>query len=175
MLAQPGSSLGGARPKAAIEDAGELWIAKFSSQNDTERVSLWEAVMLDLAQQVGIEVTAFRVLNAKSDSPVLLVKRFDREKTLRIPFMSAMTLLGCNEDNKEGASYLEIADAINRESAQPAQDRLELWRRVTFSAMTGNIDAGITLSVCQCHENSGKDFIKALSLPKCCESSYPEP
>ena len=89
--------------------------------------------------------------------------------------MSAMTLLGRNEDNKEGASYLEIADAINRESAQPGQDRLELWRRVTFSAMTGNIDAGITLSVCQCHENSGKDFIKALSLPKCCESSYPEP
>ena len=56
MLAQPGSSLGGARPKAAIEDAGELWIAKFSSQNDTERVSLWEAVMLDLAQQAGIEI-----------------------------------------------------------------------------------------------------------------------
>lgn len=140
MLAQPGSSLGGARPKAAIEDTGELWIAKFSSQNDTERVSLWEAVMLDLAQQAGIEVTAFRVLNAKSDSPVLLVKRFDRDKTLRIPFMSAMTLLGRNEDNKEGASYLEIADAINRESAQPGQDRLELWRRMTFNAMTGNID-----------------------------------
>jgi len=140
ILAQPGSSLGGARPKAAIEDASELWIAKFCSQNDTERISLWEATMHDLAQQAGIETTAFRVLNAKSDSPVLLVKRFDREKSMRIPFMSAMTLLGRNENTKEGASYLEIADVINRESAQPGQDRLELWRRMTFNAMTGNID-----------------------------------
>ena len=140
ILAQPGSSLGGARPKAAIEDTGELWIAKFSSQNDAERISLWEATMLDLAQQAGIKTTAFRVLNAKSNSPVLLVKRFDRDETMRIPFMSAMTLLGRNENNKAGANYLEIADAINRESAQPSIDRLELWRRMTFNAMTGNID-----------------------------------
>ncbi|MCW5597562.1 MAG: type II toxin-antitoxin system HipA family toxin [Nitrosomonas sp.] len=140
VLAQPGSSLGGARPKAAIEDAGELWIAKFASQNDTDRIGLWEAVMLDLAQQAGIDAATFRTLSAGYDQPVLLVKRFDRNRSERIPYMSAMTMLGRTEDTKAGASYLEIADAISRESAQPEQDRLELWRRMVFNAMAGNID-----------------------------------
>lgn len=140
ILGQGGSSLGGARPKASVEDNGHLWIAKFASQTDTERTPLWEAVMLDRARQAGIRTPDFRVLHADGSRPILLVARFDRLGGARIPFMSAMTLLGRNEDTKEGASYLEIVDAISRESSQAGMDRLELWRRMTFNAMAGNID-----------------------------------
>lgn len=140
LLAQPGSSLGGARPKAVIEDGGELWMAKFQSRLDTERMALWEAVMLDLCQQAQITTPAFRLLNHASPRPVLLSKRFDRDGEARIPFMSAMTLLERDEASRAGASYLEIADAISRYSSQPQADKQELWRRMTFNVLTGNTD-----------------------------------
>lgn len=140
MLAQPGSSLGGARPKAAIEDEGQLWIAKFQSRADTERVCSWEAVMLDMARQAGMSTAPFRVLNADSDRPVLLARRFDRDGQARIPFMSAMTLLERDESSRDTASYLELADAISRYSSRPREDKRELWLRMTFNALAGNTD-----------------------------------
>ncbi|WP_213993030.1 type II toxin-antitoxin system HipA family toxin [Sodalis sp. dw_96] len=140
MIAQPGSSLGGAHPKASVEDENKLWLAKFQSNTDTERVSLWEATMLGLAKNAGIRTAHYRVLNGGGDRPVLLVERFDRADGKRIPFISAMTLLERNENSKEGASYIDIADALTHYSPQPAADKLELFSRMIFNAMTGNID-----------------------------------
>ena len=140
IIAQPGSSLGGAHPKASIEDNGALWLAKFQSNTDTERISLWEATMLVLANKAGICTAHHRILNTNGDRPVLLVKRFDRQNGQRIPFMSAMTLLERNESTKDNASYLEIADAITRYSSQPEIDSREMFTRMTFNAMVGNTD-----------------------------------
>ena len=140
ILLQPGTSLGGAHPKAAIEDEGTLWIAKFQSVMDTERVALLEATMLDLAAYAGIETPEHRVLNGSGKRPILLIKRFDRLSGARVPFLSAMTLLERNEKNKDNASYLELADGITRFSSQPRRDKNELWRRMVFNAMMGNID-----------------------------------
>lgn len=141
MLAYPGSSLGGAHPKAVIEDQGVLWVAKFQSHTDTERVSLWEAVQHHLAQQAGIQGANFRVLGAERERPVFLSRRFDRiGATARLPFISAMTLLERDGTSHDGASYLELADAISRYSSQPQQDKQELWTRMTFNALAGNTD-----------------------------------
>lgn len=140
MIAQPGSSLGGAHPKASVEDNNKLWLAKFQSNTDSERVSLWEATMLDLAADAGIRTAKHRILNSDGERPVLLVERFDRDNGQRIPFMSAMTLLERNENSKDGASYLEIADTITRYSSQPKMDKFELFKRMLFNSMTGNTD-----------------------------------
>ena len=140
MIAQPGSSLGGAHPKASVEEDKKLWLAKFQSNTDTERVSLWEATMLDLARMAGIQTANHRVLNADGDRPILLVERFDRQGGQRTPFISAMTLLGRNEASKDSGSYLELADAITKHSIQPKIDRFELFTRMTFNAITGNTD-----------------------------------
>lgn len=140
MIAQPGSSLGGAHPKASVVDNNKLWLAKFQSSTDTERVSLWEATMLDLATTAGIRTARHRILNEDSERPVLLVERFDRNNGQRIPFMSAMTMLERNENSKDGASYLEIADTITRYSSQPKMDKFELFKRMVFNSMTGNTD-----------------------------------
>ncbi|MCX8565652.1 MAG: serine/threonine-protein kinase HipA [Glomeribacter sp. 1016415] len=140
LLVQPGSSLGGAHPKAALEDKGHIWIAKFQSRFDTERVALWEATLLNMAQQAGIRTANYKLLNAKNEQPVLLVKRFDRQGKQRIPFMSAMTFLERDENNCSSASYIELSDALTRYSSQPRLDKLELWQRMVFNAMAGNID-----------------------------------
>lgn len=140
LLAQPGSSLGGARPKASIEDKNQLWIAKFQSNTDFERTSLWEATMLDLARNAGILTANHKLLNYNGDRPILLVERFDREGKKRIPFISAMSLLGRDETSRVGGSYIEIADLITRYSPQPKIDKAELFRRMTFNAMASNTD-----------------------------------
>ncbi|MBK1710753.1 type II toxin-antitoxin system HipA family toxin [Marichromatium gracile] len=140
LLAQPGSSLGGAHPKAAIEDKGKLYIAKFQSRLDTERVGAWEATVLDLAGAAGLRVAKHRLLNANGERPVLLVERFDRQQGGRVPFASAMTLAARDEQSADAASYLELADVIKATSAQPKLDQVELWRRMTFNALCGNTD-----------------------------------
>jgi serine/threonine-protein kinase HipA len=139
-LLRPGSSLGGARPKAAVEDGGTLWIAKFCSLSDTERETSREAAMLDLAGQAGINRAEHRILNPTGNRPILLVRRFDRVRSRRIPFMSAMTMLERNEKTSAGGSYLELADAVTRFSPQPGKDKHELWRRMLFNVLTGNTD-----------------------------------
>src|SRR5258708_632158 len=128
LLLAPGSSLGGARPKAAVRERdGQLAIAKFPHKNDETDVELWEALSLKLARLAGIEVPDSRI-ETVSEKNVLLVRRFDRAGNNRISFLSAMSMLVANYN--ETQSYLQIADAIRQYGAQPDEDMKELWRRI---------------------------------------------
>ena len=138
LLLAPGSSLGGARPKASVRDRdGELAIAKFPHHTDRISTVLWEAVALRLASAAGINTAIGRVERVAARS-VFLLLRFDREGTTRRPFLSAMSMLGAVDH--ETRSYLEIADAIQRYGAAPSEDLHELWRRIVFSVMISNTD-----------------------------------
>ena len=138
LILAPGSSLGGARAKASVLDQrGELSIAKFPQADDTYPVMQWEAVALDLARRAGIEVPTWR-LEQVADRTALLLRRFDRDGDIRIPFLSAMSMLGAadNEDH----SYLEIVDALRQFGSQPEQDCAQLWRRIVFNILISNTD-----------------------------------
>jgi serine/threonine-protein kinase HipA len=138
LLLAPGSSLGGARPKATVrENDGCLAIAKFPQRNDEFDVELWEAVALTLAQKAGIVVPSWRIERI-SDKPVLLLSRFDRSGEQRIPFLSAMSMLGARDHQQR--SYLEIADSLRQYGASPAADLLQLWRRIVFNVLVSNTD-----------------------------------
>lgn len=137
-LLAPGSSLGGARPKAAVRDHdGKLAIAKFPQRNDPLNVELWEAVALSLAHDAGISVPEWRMEHV-SEKPVLLLRRFDRDGYRRIPFLSAMSMLGARDHEEH--SYLEIADALRQHGAEPDADLQELWRRIVFNVLISNTD-----------------------------------
>jgi serine/threonine-protein kinase HipA len=139
LLLDPGSSVGGANPKAVVENNDLLYIAKFQSRFSTARTSSWEATLFDMAKSAGLTVAKHRLLNAKSERPVLLVERFDRVESGRVPFSSAMTLMQLR-DASEGGSYAELAGVVQKVSSQPKVDLFELWQRMTFNAMTGNTD-----------------------------------
>jgi serine/threonine-protein kinase HipA len=140
-LLGPGTSLGGAHPKAVVQEGNTLYLAKFQSRMDTERVCAWEATMLDLADKAGIPTPVHRLLNKGDSRPILLLKRFDRNESARIPFVSAMTLTGRRDgEESRGASYAELASVVAKMSAQSKSDCFDLWRRMTFNAMTGNTD-----------------------------------
>jgi serine/threonine-protein kinase HipA len=137
-LLRGGSSLGGARPKAHARDsAGRVAIAKFPSQTDEWDVIRWEAVALELARAAGIDVPSseLHLIDAK---PVLIVDRFDRDEDRRIGYASAMTML--ERSDREGGSYLEIAEVIETSSPRASADLRELWRRMTFSVLISNFD-----------------------------------
>jgi len=146
LLFAPGSSLGGARPKASVLDPhGNLWIAKFPSKEDTKDVGGWEAVVYELAVKCGLTVPLAKAEKFANKHHTFLVKRFDRlpdEK--RIHFSSAMTLLQHKDgDNHEsGASYLELVDFIisNGAPSKVNRDLEELWRRIAFSIAVSNSD-----------------------------------
>jgi serine/threonine-protein kinase HipA len=138
LLLAPGSSLGGARPKASVRDRdGSLAIAKFPHHADRISTVLWEALALKLASAAGINAAIGRVERV-AGRPVFLLRRFDREGTKRQPFLSAMSMLGAVDH--ETRSYLEIADAIQRYGAAPMEDLHELWRRIVFSVLISNTD-----------------------------------
>ncbi|HTX35446.1 MAG TPA: type II toxin-antitoxin system HipA family toxin [Bryobacteraceae bacterium] len=138
LLLAPGSSLGGARPKASVRDRdGQLAIAKFPHHGDEVNAVLWEAVALALAQKAGIPVPAWR-LESVAGRPVLLLRRFDRDHTLRIPFVSAMSMLDARDN--ETRSYLEFVDILRQYGAAPKQDMHALWRRIVFSILISNTD-----------------------------------
>ena len=138
LLLAPGSSLGGARPKASVRDEGGcLSIAKFPARSDDYDVVRWEAVALTLASQAGIEVPDFR-LEMVTDKPVLLLRRFDREEGQRRPFLSAMSMLGAVDGDQR--SYMEIADALRQNGVATEMDLHELWRRVVFNVLISNTD-----------------------------------
>jgi len=138
LLLGPGSSLGGARPKATVRDRdNHLAIAKFPHQNDDHNVESWEAVTLSLAEKSGITVPEWRI-EIVSGKTVLLLRRFDRQGRQRIPFLSAMSMLGSRDH--ETHSYLEIADALRQFGAQPDADSRELWRRIVFNVLISNTD-----------------------------------
>lgn len=137
-LLAPGSSLGGARPKAAIIDhSGHFAIAKFPKEADEFSTVVWEAVALTLAKHAGIHVPPYQ-LKKVLGKPVLIVNRFDRKGTQRIPFISAMSMLGTSDHAQH--SYLEIADALVQYGAYPKADMAELWRRIVFNVMVANTD-----------------------------------
>jgi len=138
LLLAPGSSLGGARPKASVRDRdGRLAIAKFPHKDDDFNAVLWEAVALTLAVKAGIPVAPWRVENIAGKA-MLLVRRFDREGGVRIPFLSAMSMLDANDN--ETRSYLEFVDALRQHGAAPKADMHMLWRRIVFSVLISNTD-----------------------------------
>ena len=137
LLLAPGSSLGGARPKASVRDRGRLYIAKFPSGQDGYDLVGWEAVALTLAAKAGIQVAKWR-LEPVGRRRVLLVERFDRRGGERVPYLSALSLLG-RRDGETG-SYPEIADALRRQGAAVAEDLPELWRRMVFNILASNSD-----------------------------------
>jgi len=146
MLFVPGSSLGGARPKASIVDSnGDLWIAKFPSKDDDKDVGAWEAVVHELAKKCGINIPQAKAEKFGKKYHTFLVKRFDRlPKKKRVHFASAMTLLERKDgDNyKSGTSYLELVDFIlsNGTPSKVNRDLEELWRRIVFSIAVSNTD-----------------------------------
>lgn len=122
-LLAPGSSLGGARPKASVvAPDGSLWIAKFPSKKDDVNVGAWEMVVHDLAVLCGLDVPEAKLENFSKSGSTFLIKRFDRNGQKRIHFSSAMTLLGKNdgEDASEGSSYLDMVSLIRKYGATPA-------------------------------------------------------
>lgn len=138
LLLAPGSSLGGARPKASVRDRdGALAIAKFPEKTDTVDAVRWEMVMLTLAERAGISVPGARI-EMVGDTPVLLVRRFDREGDTRVPFLSAMSLLDAKDG--ETRSYVEIGDAVRRVASRASTDGPQLWRRVAFNILASNFD-----------------------------------
>lgn len=138
LLLAPGSSLGGARPKASvIENDGHLAIAKFPRRDDEINTVAWEAVALALAKKAGIAVPVGRV-EIVGKKPVLLLRRFDREGKRRIPFLSAMSMLGAKDN--ETRSYLEIVDVLCQHGAAPKEDMAALWRRLVFNVLISNTD-----------------------------------
>jgi serine/threonine-protein kinase HipA len=138
LLLAPGSSLGGARPKASVVDRdGHLAIAKFPQHGDVIHVALWEAVALTLASQAGLPTPDWRIEKV-ADRDVLLLRRFDRRGATRVPFLSAMSLL--NAADNEPHSYMEIADALRQYGAKADEDCAQLWRRIVFSILISNSD-----------------------------------
>lgn len=143
MLIAPGSSLGGARPKASIiDDEGNLWIAKFPSLHDNKDIGAWEMIAHDLAAECGLNIAEARVEKFSGKYHTFLSKRFDRRKSTRIHFSSAMTMLGYNDgmDSSEGISYLEIAEFLSANGANVSADLEELWKRIVFSIFITNTD-----------------------------------
>lgn len=138
LLLAPGSSLGGARPKASIRDRDDhLAIAKFPHKGDEIDIVRWEAVALRLADKAGITVPDWR-MEEFGGKPVILLRRFDRAGSRRIPYVSAMSMLGATDN--ETRSYLEFVDALRRHGAAPREDMRMLWRRIVFSILVSNTD-----------------------------------
>lgn len=144
MLMAPGSSLGGARPKAGVLDTeNNLWIAKFPSADDNKDIGVWEMVVNDLAKKAGLQIAEGMVRKFSTNYHTYLTKRFDRTaKGERIHFASAMTLLGYTDgvSSHDGVSYLEIVEFIMRHGAMVDNDLEELWRRIVFSICVSNTD-----------------------------------
>ena len=138
LLLAPGSSLGGARPKASVRDKdGQLAIAKFPHKDDEYSIVYWEAIALNIASKAGLRVPDWRIERIAS-KPTLILKRFDRNFNKRIPFLSAMSLIGAKDNEQH--SYLEIVDAIRQYGANPEKDIIDLWKRIVFSILISNTD-----------------------------------
>lgn len=191
-LLAPGSSLGGARPKASVEAPdGSLWIAKFPSKNDETDVGAWEMTVHDLAQACGLNVPRAKIEKFSNKGSTFLVKRFDRKGKCRIHFTSAMTLLG-KKDGEE-VSYLDIVSFIKSYGQSPQSDSEELFKRIVFSMAVSNIDDhlrnhgfllsdsgwrlspmydvnpinyGTRLALCVDHDNNEIDFDLVISTAK---------
>jgi serine/threonine-protein kinase HipA len=142
-LMAPGSSLGGARPKANVLDSdGQLWIAKFPSKNDSLDKAKWEYLAYILATKAGINMAESKIERVSGSHYTFFTKRFDREQNERIHFASAMTMTGNNEEviRDNQPSYLEIAEFIQFSGADVAKNLRQLWRRIVFNIAISNTD-----------------------------------
>jgi len=140
-----GTSMGGARPKNVVEDENDLWIAKFNRPDDKWNHARIEHAMLELGRECGLQTAESKVTTI-GDRDVLLVKRFDRQKTensyLRARMLSALTLLHAEDthQDRDKWSYVLLAEELRRISAQPKTDAPELFRRMCFNALISNTD-----------------------------------
>jgi Uncharacterized protein related to capsule biosynthesis enzymes len=143
LLMAPGSSLGGARPKANILDMdGHLWIAKFPSKNDTINKAAWEYLAYRLAVNAGIEMAESRLEHVAGKYDTFFTKRFDRDKQQRIHFASAMTMTGNNEEliRDDIPSYLDLVEFIQFSGIHVDEELRQLWRRIVFNILISNTD-----------------------------------
>ncbi|MDA3892271.1 MAG: HipA domain-containing protein [Salinivirgaceae bacterium] len=143
ILVAPGSSLGGARPKANIlDDNGHPWIAKFPSKNDDIDKALWEYLAYELALNAGIEMAESKIEKVFGKHNTFFTKRFDREGGERLHFASAMTMTGNNEDTikEKEVGYLDIAEFVQFSGANVEKDLHQLWRRIAFNIAVSNTD-----------------------------------
>jgi serine/threonine-protein kinase HipA len=139
LLFAPGSSLGGARPKASLADRdGHLAIAKFPKQDDDYGIETWEEVALSLADAAGIRTAPHRIEQV-AGKPVFVSRRFDRTTdSKRVPFLSAMAMLGFKDG--EHGSYPELVDALRTHGSDTESDAIELFRRMVFNILASNVD-----------------------------------
>jgi len=138
LIFAPGSSLGGARPKASVIDQhGHLSIAKFPKESDDYSIETWEEIALRLAERAGIQTPEHSLLQV-AGKQVLLSRRFDRDNGWRIPFLSAMSMTG-SRDGERG-SYPELVDALTAHGARAKEDARQLYRRVVFNVLVSNVD-----------------------------------
>jgi serine/threonine-protein kinase HipA len=143
ILMAPGSSLGGARPKAnVLDENGDLWIAKFPSKGDSTDKAAWEFLAYKLALKAGIEMSASRIEKVSGKYHTFFTKRFDRLKGERVHFASAMTMTGNNEETikDKSASYLDIAEYIQFTGSKNKKDLYQLWKRIVFNIAISNTD-----------------------------------
>jgi serine/threonine-protein kinase HipA len=129
---------GGARPKANMRDGDRLWLAKFTSINDTWPVERLEVATMKLAGLVGLRTPECRLELSGSSHPIGLFSRFDRRDGGRVPYISARTALG--KVGHASGFYTDIADIIRTISARPGDDLLEIWRRMVFGILVTNTD-----------------------------------
>lgn len=140
-----GTSMGGARPKVVVEDQDGLWLAKFGRPDDKWNNARVEHAMLALARSCGISTAESRLISV-AGRDVLLVKRFDRERTesgyLRARMVSGLTLLRAEDTHqaRDRWSYVVLSEELRRVSAKPEQDALELFKRMCFNALISNTD-----------------------------------
>jgi serine/threonine-protein kinase HipA len=143
ILMAPGSSLGGARPKANIlDDQGHPWIAKFPSKNDDIDKALWEYLAYQLALKAGVTMAESKAEKVSGNHHTFFTKRFDRSEGERVHFASAMTMTGNIEDTirDNPASYLDLAEFIQFSGAENVEDLHQLWRRIVFHIAISNTD-----------------------------------
>jgi serine/threonine-protein kinase HipA len=134
----PGSSLGGARPKVSVIDQHDhLAIAKFPKETDEYSIELWESVALNLAKHAGIHTPEHELLRVAS-RPVMLSRRFDRASGTRVPFLSALSMLGLRDG--ERGSYPELVDVLTLHGSQASDDARELYRRMVLNVLISNVD-----------------------------------
>jgi len=140
MLMSPGSSLGGARPKASvIDEEDHLWIAKFPSRHDDYDIAAWEFLAYQLAQKAGIDMAPCRIEKFNSPYHTFLTKRFDRTEVSRLHFTSALTQLGYYDGDYD-ASYIELAQFLTEQGSNTKEDLAQLWRRIVFNIAISNCD-----------------------------------
>lgn len=135
-----GTSLGGMRPKCSvIDDDGRLSIGKFPSVADERAVTKGEVLAMQLAAEAGITAACATLIDSDG-VPVALIRRFDREGEMRIPYVSAATMLSAEPDDPSEHTYTEIVEALRIHGAAPRADAEELWRRIAFSILITNVD-----------------------------------